>query len=677
MKTQPPVEILETRIAPAAIFFVSGTSLDIKDSTGADAAGSPEETDAASATGATKAVLLGKGDSLVYDLNGNHKADKGEQVLLKITTGSAMAFFTDLNTDASISQIAQFDLNEFTGLAAGDGLVATITGDIHGSIDTLLSSTDDMFKTTRQVASIDGLKITGSVDGNIQAGGNISNVTFTAPKTDAQNFDVHNIFTGNAADNGISMNGGGTSLSLSFTQAPGADGGDISNIKIPRSIGSIHAGGGGDNTTGNGGAGGDVSVITINGVLGSDIIGGNGGVVTTSGAAGAGGSVSSVTATLLHDSGDPVNVNGGVGGSSTDGAGGAGGGLSKISITTLGRFFQNINFNGGNAGSGGDVGAGGAGGSLLDTKVTTKGYITETVNFRGGAGGDGGSGGANGGAGGSVSKATITGIGTNGGMEIIGGNGGSAGGDGFTGGAGGAVTMAMLKSTGYVEDDMHIVGGSGGSGGTGNSAGGAGGTVTSASFFGNILDEDQSARVEAGDGGDGGDTGGNGGAGGNILKTKMMIDDMGVDLLGGDGGAVRSGNNFKGGAGGAVSDATISVISNLNEGADIIGGRGGAGGSGSSTGGKGGDVTKVKFSTIDTRSVVTIAGGDGGQGGDSAGGAGGAGGSLSMVTFSALGYVEANAYLRGGNGGGRWKQRWCRWCRRRSRHHHHDLAQCG
>lgn len=65
------IEILETRIAPA-VFFVNGTSLTLTDSAGNVVAG-----DAAAATlaGANAAILLSAGDSIAYDLNGNHKID--------------------------------------------------------------------------------------------------------------------------------------------------------------------------------------------------------------------------------------------------------------------------------------------------------------------------------------------------------------------------------------------------------------------------------------------------------------------------------------------------------------------------------------------------------------------------------------------------------------------------
>src|SRR5262249_39494463 len=92
--TSRPIEILEARIAPA-VFFISRTELKIVDSGGNDV----DVASATGAVGATKSVLLHAGDSLIADTNGNHKADKGEATLIKVTAGSAIAFFTDANTN--------------------------------------------------------------------------------------------------------------------------------------------------------------------------------------------------------------------------------------------------------------------------------------------------------------------------------------------------------------------------------------------------------------------------------------------------------------------------------------------------------------------------------------------------------------------------------------------------
>ena len=70
------IEILESRIAPA-LFFVSGTNLTIVDDTSAHA--SAINALAATTAGATAAVDLHAGDTLVFDANGDHKLDAGRR----------------------------------------------------------------------------------------------------------------------------------------------------------------------------------------------------------------------------------------------------------------------------------------------------------------------------------------------------------------------------------------------------------------------------------------------------------------------------------------------------------------------------------------------------------------------------------------------------------------------
>ena len=71
-------------------------------------------------TGATKAVFLTPGDKLVYDLNGNRKADRGETTLLNMTRSLAIAFCTDVNTDLSRGQTPRSETNaKIQGRAQG------------------------------------------------------------------------------------------------------------------------------------------------------------------------------------------------------------------------------------------------------------------------------------------------------------------------------------------------------------------------------------------------------------------------------------------------------------------------------------------------------------------------------------------------------------------------------
>ena len=143
--THPLPEPIESRIAPA-VFFLNGAGLTILNEGGA--AVTANDADAA-LVGATKAILLHAGDSLVFDLNGNHQLDrKTEFTLLKVNAGSAEAFFTDTNGGG------RFDASELTGIAAGNGLDAAIIGDVEGSIVTALDASGAFTATTLQPAGI-------------------------------------------------------------------------------------------------------------------------------------------------------------------------------------------------------------------------------------------------------------------------------------------------------------------------------------------------------------------------------------------------------------------------------------------------------------------------------------------------------------------------------------------
>ena len=89
------VEILECRIAPA-LFFVSAGSLNIVDKTGATHMATSAESAAEAATGATVALALKAGDSLVFDANSNHVFDTGDTVLLAVTGGKAIGISHEL-----------------------------------------------------------------------------------------------------------------------------------------------------------------------------------------------------------------------------------------------------------------------------------------------------------------------------------------------------------------------------------------------------------------------------------------------------------------------------------------------------------------------------------------------------------------------------------------------------
>ena len=58
---------------------------------------------------------------------------RGRRENLTVTAGSAIAFFTDVNSTH------KFSLVDFTGLAVSDGFAGQVTGDIHGPVLTAVS----------------------------------------------------------------------------------------------------------------------------------------------------------------------------------------------------------------------------------------------------------------------------------------------------------------------------------------------------------------------------------------------------------------------------------------------------------------------------------------------------------------------------------------------------------
>src|SRR4051794_6786086 len=103
------LEVLESRIAPA-LFFVSSVSLSVVDSHGHDAMDRPSETTANAVAGTDAALLLGRGDQLIFDANHNHRFDAGDRTLISVTAGGAMVFLHDTNGDHAFAR------GEVTGL---------------------------------------------------------------------------------------------------------------------------------------------------------------------------------------------------------------------------------------------------------------------------------------------------------------------------------------------------------------------------------------------------------------------------------------------------------------------------------------------------------------------------------------------------------------------------------
>src|SRR5262245_38301228 len=266
MKRTPTTRLaitrLEDRSLPAT-FFLSGTSLGVFDSLGADAENLQAEIDARNTTDVNKAFLINSGDKLIFDANEDRKFNPGERVLLDVAAGKAMVFLRDtLGPTANA-----FDENEIGGLAVSNGFRATINTDVQGSIVTALDATGNFTGVALQNNSIAGLTIAGRVGGSIYAGKDIANVSIGSGLfTLSAERSVAHVATGNATGV-LGANYGNSSVSflMTFTQTAGTSAGSISNLKLKNGALEIKAGDGGNVTvgSGNGGAGGNISGVSV------------------------------------------------------------------------------------------------------------------------------------------------------------------------------------------------------------------------------------------------------------------------------------------------------------------------------------------------------------------------------------------------------------------------------
>ncbi len=679
------LEILETRIAPA-ILFVSATSLEVNDSSGASAEDTAAETEARVFAGSTVAVSLAKGDKLVFDTNHNLKSDKGDLTLLTVSKGSAIAFLTDLDGDG------RFDPNEITGLAVSDGFGAKIGTDISGSIVTALKADGSLnvLHTDLLVTpgSIDWLTVQGAISGRLLAEGSISNVKIGSSLYGAQFLpSVEAIQTGSAAATGsISFSGPLKSLDLNRTGVmPGMDGGDITNISLANGAIQIRAGDGesGAPMLPDGGAGGSISGVTITqNVHPLEILAGNGGGGFGESSGGNGGAVSKVTITSKAQTGD-IRIHAGAGGEIISGIGnsmaGKGGDVSavKLDVAKLSGDFALL------AGSGamsGGTAASSDGGSVREVNLKI-GSLTGTMQVVAGQGGSGGSSGNSGGNGGDLTGVTANIIDATGLLVVASGLGGSQGtpSSSGNGGDGGEIRDLKFASSGAILGDLMIVSGDGG-----NSAGGTGGTG------GAIHDSSMRLGLTAGDVTVTAGTGGNGvsaGNGGMIDRFSIRAELMGnsVEIQGGDSGAnqgtgtagvagdvrnvsivadlvgeieVRAGDgrdalqNGDGGEGGNLRDVDVRITKEVLGNVLLTAGKGGSGVE-SGAGGRGGSVSGLSLQAGKILEDVTIASGNGGNGGTAgaANGEGGAGGDLSKVKVVIQREVTGDLVLTAGAGG--------------------------
>ena len=532
----PAVETLESRIAPAR-FFVSGTSLQIFDSAGVEQLG---DAAAATAAGVTKALLLNPGDKVFYDLNGDHMVGAGDVKWMVVTAGQAMPFFNDVNASG------QFDLSELTGIAVGDGVRATITGEVNGSIATGLNAMGhfDVFNGALNLdalSSIAGLTITGHVHGDIVAGNAIKNVTVNDPPfAHASDASVSGkIATGTAA-RGLSESFDGTGvtpLTLFYVQRLLPDGGKIKNVTLANGASAILTGNGRDVLLGDAGSGGNISGLTIlHSPVATLVQAGAGGNSTmNSGNGGGGGAV--INASIKSESSGAFRISSGAGGNAAAGEGGAGGAVSFLTISALGDP-SSFAVNSGAGGNGGGTGTGGEGGFMTTISVTTA-RIANGVNILSGAGGNGGTtANADGGNSGSLNDITIHDRFAGGGpISIYAGSGGIGQGSQGKGGGTGSitnVTLDALHSDVRIGSDSHPAG-------VGIKGGDAGSISEIAGRVGTLV-------IEASDGGIG--LAGIGGKGGDVSFVNIRrVGDfvraikagnggIGVGVPGGDGGSV-------------------------------------------------------------------------------------------------------------------------------------------
>ncbi|MEQ1862947.1 MAG: hypothetical protein ABMA13_23745, partial [Chthoniobacteraceae bacterium] len=620
MTFQPGIEALESRIAPA-IFFLSGVNKTVVDKAGASVNHSAAQTLAASDI----AVLLGKGDSLVLDTDGDHALDPGEATLVSVLAGSALIFATDL-----AAADGHFDASEITGLAVSDGFQAKLAGDVNGSIVTALNADHSLAVSTGvltvQRASIAGLNITGKVTGNIFAGGDISHLRITGALGG-------NLATGTAVNEpdshlkapALSLNGGTTALTIAtFAPASSARGGDISDVQLDHGAKNLLAGNGDDNDLAAPGRGGSISrvAITIDSAIPAWIKAGKGGTSNT-GAGARGGSLSAITAELAADATDNFRLEGGAGGRGSGlGAGGAGGAITDCTVVTTANFAaKSVEIFAGIGGRAEGFGAGGAGGAITNTAVQLLGAanVVKTLKVAAGTGGE------------SVSGA---------------------------GGAAGNLVDFTLLADAIVGDSTagSALDIAGGVGGVGKTRGGAGGAITGGDiFFGNDVKALQPANIHAGAGGaliasaSMKSIAGKGGAISALDVAQFADVTAGITLASGDGGSAAAATTGRGGAGGAFT-ATITGQGGANTALIVKAGAGGTAPNGSGNGGAGGGITKTTINEIGTLKSLTMQAGNGADASNGGSGLGGAGGAIKTLRV-ATGDVADRVKLSGGAGG--------------------------
>jgi len=535
-----------------------------------------------------------------------------------------------------------------------------------------------------QIIGGDGGPLAGTKAGN---GGSLSNI-FAISKMSEDNGDADasvNLAGGNAQETSDALGAGGNGGSITNVLGVGAasvnitagngssgtsggNGGSIlsvlANTTFTRiSTIEISAGNGGDGgeDSGRGGNGGTVDKVQVGTVfsakaktwvpLSSDLlpnsavlIGGNGGTASTGGTGG------SVTNAKLMALDGLIGIASGSGGTSYYSRGSNGGEINNIlaiSLSALDLGSAKVQISTGTGGNGATLG--GSGGGVKN--ITMGGYTAEITS------GSGGWGDYSGGNGGSISNIDANSpLAPTFWLSIAAGNGG----EGSSGGSGGSLSGINASNSKYLaqatepleewQEAGFNLGLKAGDGGEGFLTGGTGGSLTNSHFQMISLPDSTASssnvgwHIMAGAGGEAYGDWATGGKGGNISSCSFQDsskNDLGLFFL----TAGSGGQGDIGGSGGALNNVSAVIGSNVQNidnapyaGAIFHAGTGGSGW----MGGKGGT---VQGCSVQSKSFVTILGGNGGyyydsdyQGGD--------GGSIQSSTFSGSGL-----HIIAGNGG--------------------------
>ncbi len=552
-----------------------------------------------------------------------------------------IAFFRDTNNDG------QVQTNELVGISLTKRSAVSVFGNVNGDIVTNLSkdgNTVNLTSVGKPGFAIASLNITGNVNGNILAGGNINNVTVGGT--------VGYVLAGTATNN-VGYNFTGDTGATTGTVTEGAfpllkPGASIIGLTATSIVPghSIHAGNGGL-----GAVGGDVDSVRITADTGAfNIVSGDGGFGNSTYKGGAGGNISGVTVMGLAGTfnNQLIDLQAGAGGENDVFRGGTGGSITGVATsfdsfdptTSTGSLSadlltQNILLHAGDGGTGLRGGRGGdVTGSDLYSAAPDDGVVTaaganaeiQVVAGHGGAPSINGLG--HGGAGGNVSGVFAEDLDTNADgftSSVL-----VQGGDGGVGRGGGSVSTINLLGS------RLIVNGGNGGDGVGTSSGGTGGSLDHITI--NNLTNLFTHQLTLNGGSGGSSQTGSGGAGGNIDTVGMLDSDL--SLLSVNDGNHANGGTGGGGAGGAGGSVTNFQITDSDLGGQLanVAVRSGAGGNGQLGGGVGGDIGSFQMFGVNFKYTVTA--GTGGSVTNGGSGAGGDGGSLNTVGFSSVGNVE-------------------------------------